>query len=306
MSKPLSSLTVALFGGTGFLGRRIAKELLLAGASLRIVARHPERTSIAEEGCGRFEKVAADIRDAAAVENALKGADAAVNAVGLYVEKGDLTFQAIHVEGARRLADLAWQQGCGRLVHISGIAADATGRSGYLRARGLGEEAVQRAMTEAIILRPSALFAESADFVSSLVSLASSLPIFPLFGRGETRLQPVFADDVARAAVAVIAPQSAAAKIYELGGPEIYRYRDLVEMVMQAAGKRPLLLPLPFQIWSGLATLARFLPNPPLTEGQVALMRRDNIASPDLPGLKDLGITPTRLDAIFDQRFGAA
>ncbi len=297
---------VALFGGTGFLGRRMALAFQERDLEVRIAARRPDRLVLPQKGPSTFRRHVADLRDARSLEAALEGAEVAVNAVSLYLEEGELTFDAIHVEGARRLARLAQRQGCKRLLHISGLGSDPASRSAYVRARGLGEEAVRAEFPDAIVFRPSVMFGQDDAFLSTLLSLVSRLPAVPLFGRGRTRLQPVFVDDVASAAVAAIMDRAEPQPLYELGGPEIYRYRELLEIVMAAAGKRPLIVPCPFWAWEGLAALSGLLPSPPLTEGQVALMRHDNIAATALPGLPDLGIQPTNLREILAQRFGAS
>lgn len=284
---------VTVFGGTGFLGGAIVGALDRAGYAVRIAARHPGHS---EPGESRIERLAADLRDAESVARAVEGAEAAINAVGLYVERGSETFEAIHVEGARRVAEAAAGAGVARLVHISGIGVDPASPSAYVRARARGELALREAFAAATILRPSVLFGPQDSFLNTFIGLLRVLPVFPLFGAGDTRLQPVHVDDVAAAAAAALRHPESAGRTYELGGPKTYRYRELIEMLMARSGRRRMLLPLPFALWDVQARLLGILPNPPLTRDQVALMRDDNVASPDLPGLKELGIAPTAIE----------
>ena len=288
-----------VFGGTGFLGRRIAGRLQQRGLKVRVASRHPDSTI----GAG-IEQVSADVTDAASLAAALNGTQAAVNAVALYVETRDTTFEAVHVAGARNLAEACRQAGLQRLVQISGIGADTNSSSPYVRARGKGEVAAREAFEGVIVLRPSVLFAEGDAFLTTLLQMVRLAPVIPLFGSGATRLQPVFADDVAEAVVRCMISESAPAPLHALGGPEIYSYRELLELVMQASGRRRPLLPLPFALWHALAFAGQFLQTPPLTEGQVALMSRDNVAPPDLPGLDDLGISPVALTAVLSGMTG--
>jgi len=288
-------LTV-VFGGSGFVGAAIARELLAAGRRLRIVAQRPERFLAPGAGAD-LERVAADLRDADALRAALAGATAVVNAVGLYHERGDLTFQAIHVAGARSLAAAAREAGLKDLVQLSGIGADRASKSAYLRARAEGEAAVRAAFPDAVILRPSAIYAPDGGLVVDLAAMLRRTTLFPLFGDGSKRLQPVSRGDVAAAATAALARPEARGRIFELGGAKVYSYRALLELILAAMGRRCLLLPLPYLVWEALAALLSPLPNPPLTLAQVLLMRHDNLASPELGGLRDLSITPADLEA---------
>lgn len=284
-----------VFGGTGFLGRAIVRELVEAGRPVRIAARHPRLPEWLEPG-DHVEAVACDLRDESQVATALAGSAAAINAVSLYVERrrSGLTFEAIHVAGAGRLARLARDAGLERLVHVSGIGASSDSPSAYVRARASGEEAVIEAMPKAILLRPGVLFGPDDALLAGLARLVR-LPLVPLFGRGTTRLQPVHVDDVARAAVRLTASRPVARRLFELGGPEVLSYRQLVERVAAQLERRPRLLPLPFLAWHLVAALFAPLPSPPLTRDQVWLMQRDNLADPDAGGFADLGIVPRTL-----------
>jgi uncharacterized protein YbjT (DUF2867 family) len=300
--------TVTVFGGSGFLGRRIVETLAARGDTVRLVTRHPEQGPASEAaarlGPGTVQPVEADVMDAASVAAAVAGAYAVVNAVGLYAERGEATFAAVHVDGARRVAAAAKEAGASRLVHLSGIGADERSPSPYVRSRGRGEVVVRDAFAAATLFRPSAMFAAEGGLLTTLVGLVRRSPVVPLFGRGETRLQPVFAGDVAAAVGAAVDADWAAGSVLELGGPEVLTYRMLLERAMAATGRRRLLLPVPFAAWTALAAAGQLLPTPPLTEGQVALMRADNVASTALPGLEALGITPTPLDPVLREVAG--
>jgi NADH dehydrogenase len=218
-----------------------------------------------------------------------------VNAVSLYVEHGAQTFRSVHVEAAARLARHARDAGVSRLVHVSGIGADARSRSPYIRSRGAGEDAVRAAFPAATVVRPAVMFGPNDSFLSPLTRLMRSLPVLPLFGRGETRLQPAYVEDVGEA-IARIFDAPEVDRPYELGGPRITTYRDLLETVGHRIGAHPVLLPVPFPAWSALAFAAEMLPSPLITRNQVELMQVDTVASPDCPGFRDLGIEPRDID----------
>jgi uncharacterized protein YbjT (DUF2867 family) len=288
---------VTVFGGTGFLGRRIVERLGAAGARVRMAVRHTMMAGVPSQGGGDVEVVYADVRDATTVARAVRDADAVVNAVGLYVEHGEATFQAVHVDGAQEVARAAREAGIPRLVHISGIGADVNSESSYVRSRALGERAVREACTEATILRPSVLFGRGDALFRYLAAITRISPVFPLFGNGSTRLQPVFIGDVAEAVVKALGAPSASGKVYELGGPRVYRYKELVELVLVHLKRRRVLVPVPFFVWKIQATLLGILPNPPLTRDQVILMRSDNVVSDTALTFADLGITPRSVEA---------
>jgi uncharacterized protein YbjT (DUF2867 family) len=291
--------TVTVFGGTGFLGRRIVSRLLDHGFAVRIAARHPARSrGIFAGEAARLESVQADINDEASVATAVRGAFAAINAVSLYVEHGADTFHAMHVEAAARLARCARAAQVERLVHVSGIGADAASGSSYIRSRGAGEQAVRAAFPSATIVRPAVLFGPDDVFLATLVRLLRTLPVFPMFGGGQTSVQPVHVEDAGEA-IARIAAAPAPAAFYELGGPRVYRYDDLLRAVGSELGIKPMLVPVPFWIWKMLAFGAETLPHPPLTRNQVELMAIDTVAAPNLPGLQALGIEPRGIETVL-------
>lgn len=289
---PLRSVTV--FGGTGFLGRRVVARFAEAGAAVRVASRHPRAAAAPN---GHPTAVVADIRDPADVERAIDDAGAVVNCVGLYVESKGATFHDVHVAGAGHVAAAAAARRL-RLVHISGIGADPGSPSPYVRARGMGEAAVRTAHPGATILRPSVMFGPDDAFLRALERIAGLTPVIPLFGAGNTRLQPVHVDDVAAAVVRAVELPAAEGQAFELGGPQVLTYRQIVERVLRWQGRRRLLMPLPFAFWDLLARVGHALPAPPITEGQVALLRQDNVVANDTPGFAELGLTPQPLDSV--------
>jgi uncharacterized protein YbjT (DUF2867 family) len=295
------SRRVTVFGGTGFLGRRIVERLLAHGFAVRAAARHPQPVRVlAGAEADRVEPLKADINDEASVAAALEGGWGAVNAVSLYVESGGATFRRVHVEGAARLARLAREAGVARLVHISGIGADPGSRSSYIAARGRGEEAVRAEFPSATIVRPAVMFGSDDAFLTMLRRLVRLMPVLALFGRGETRLQPVHVGDVAEAVARILAREEEGG-LYELGGPRVTTYAELVRTIRQRTGSRTLLMPMPFAFWRVTGAVAEFLPGPPLARTQVELMEHDNVAMGEAPGLAALGVEPTSLETVLDE-----
>ena len=239
---------VTVFGGTGFLGRRIVRHLHDADLAARVASRHPDAVPslFSREGSG-IEAVHADVNNDGSVARAVAGALAVVNTVSLYVERGKYTFHSVHVEGAQRIAMLARQAGVETLVHISGIGANAGSASPYIRSRGEGEAAVLDAFPSAKLVRPAVMFGPGDAFLTPLLAMLRRLPVFPMFGSGATRLQPVYVEDVAEAVVRILrAP--AASPLYELAGPRVYAYQELLRTIAASAGTRPFLVPFPFSL----------------------------------------------------------
>ena len=282
---------VTVFGGTGFAGRRVVRYLSDAAATVRIASRHP-----AQPAGDNVEQIVADARDERSVEAAVAGADGVVNAISLYAEHGGDTFHSVHVEAAAGIARTAQRAGVKRFVHLSGIGADAASPSAYIRSRGEGEAAVQAAFPGAVIIRPAVMFAPDDAFLTTILGLLRTLPAYPLFGDGRTRLQPVYADDVAAAIVQVLRQTQRPYPIYELAGPRVYSYDQLLRAIARTAGLRPVLVRIPFAFWGAAAGLAEFLPRPPLTRNQVELMQIDTTASDSRPGFRQLGISPRSLE----------
>ncbi len=298
--------TVVVFGGAGFLGRRLVQRLAAEGTIVRVAVRHPDtaQSALRAAGLDRVTVIRADVRDQASVATAVAGADFVVIAVSAYVEKGGVTFEAVHVQGAETVARQAAAAGLARLVLISGIGADPKSGSAYIRARGRGELAVQQAFPGATIVRPSAMFGLGDAMFGALADLARLLPVLPLIGGGRTRLQPVCVQDVAEAVCRMLADPGTADKTYELVGPRAYTVRELVMFTLRLIGKRRVLMTVPFAMAEVLARLFELLPSPPLTRSQVDLLRADNMARGALPGFRELGIQPEAVEAVVPTYIG--
>jgi NADH dehydrogenase len=294
--------TVTVFGGTGFLGRRIVRHLRDREFPVRIASRHPDR---GHRHVGpddpQLQSVGANIHDDRSVADALAGAYAAVNAVSLYVEHGQETFHSVHVEAAERVAAHARRAGVERLVHVSGIGADAASTSRYIRKRGEGEVAVRAAFNDAVFARPAVMFGPDDAFLTTLLKLLRRLPIYPMFGRGRTRLQPAYVEDVAEAVAQLMRQTETPSGIFEFGGPRVYSYEQFLRAVAHQAGLAPVLIPMPFAVWHVVAWASEIFPAPLLTRNQVELVQIDTVSSPEKPGFVELGISPHAVEAILQE-----
>ena len=299
--------TVSVFGGTGFVGQRLVRRLASEGVAVRVAVRHADqaRTALRAAGMERITVFRADVRDRAAVAGAVAGADAVVNAVSAYVETRGVTFEAVHEQGAKKLAREAARAGVARFVLVSGIGADPESGSPYIRSRGRGERVVREAFPSAIIVRPSAMFGPGDALFGTLAHLARLLPVLPLVGGGHTRLQPVFVEDVAEAIARILADHSTAGLTYELAGPQVYTMRELVIIALRIMGRRRALVSVPFAVAELQARVFGLLPNPPLTMGQVDLLKTDNMASGDLPGFRQLDIQPRTVEEVVPTYLGS-
>jgi uncharacterized protein YbjT (DUF2867 family) len=284
---------VSVLGGTGFLGRRIVRHLCKRDFSVRVASRHPERC---QELFGTDDphicSVRANVRDEQSIADALAGAQAVVNAVSLYLERGNETFHSVHVEAAGQVAVQAQRAGIEQLVHVSGIGADPRSRSLYIRKRGEGELAVRAAFPNAIIIRPAVLFGPDDGLLTTILKLLQRLPIYPMFGSGLTRLQPAYVEDVAEAIVRAVQRTEIEPITFECGGPRVYTYEQLLKTIAREAALKPILIPVPLAAWQALAWIAETMPRPPITRNQVELMQVDNVSSSKMPGFRELGISP--------------
>ncbi|MGZ8409514.1 MAG: complex I NDUFA9 subunit family protein, partial [Hyphomicrobium sp.] len=283
---------ITIFGGSGFIGRSIVQRLIHDGAVVRIAARHPEaaKDHLPRAMADKLETVRVDIQDEAGVAAAVRDADAVINLVAILYEKGRQSFKALHVDGARRVAAAARQAGCSRMIQMSALGASLDSESAYARTKAAGEKAVRDAFAEATIVRPSIVFGPEDDLFNKFAGIASMSPALPLIGGGRTRFQPVFVEDVAAAFAAILADPGRAGKTYELGGPQIYTFRELMELLLEQMGRRRLLVSLPFVAAEAQGYVLEWLPKPPLTRDQVVLLKSDNVLGGQEPGLRDLGI----------------
>jgi len=286
-----------VFGGTGFLGRRVVRHPREGDFSVRIASRHPDRgRQLFGSDDPRLHSIEANIHDEKSVTDAILGAYGVVNAVSLYVEQRRETFHSVHVEAAERIAAQAHRAGVERLAHVSGIGADTGSQSLYIRKRGEGELTVRRAFANAILIRPAVMFGPDDAFLITILGLLRRLPAYPMFGRGLTRLQPAYVEDVAEAIARALQRTERHPTTFECGGPRVYSYEELLRIVAHEAGLRPTLIPIPFAAWHALAWVAELLPSPPVTRNQVELMRVDNVSSSEMPGFGELGISPRSVE----------
>ncbi|MBI2242217.1 MAG: complex I NDUFA9 subunit family protein [Magnetospirillum gryphiswaldense] len=310
---------VTIFGGSGFIGRHVVKRFAKAGWIVRAAMRDPIAGGFLKTmgEPGQVIPIRVDVTDKNAVRDAVQGAQCVVNMVGILFEKGKRRFDAIHTQAAATVAQAAAAAGAATLVHMSALGADKGSTSAYARSKALGEEAVLAAFPAAVIIRPSVVFGPDDDFFNRFAALARMSPVLPvftqdgfklahsengmeldLFGSGGTTFQPVHVGDVAEAIFRAAGEPAAAGKTYELGGPRRYTMKEIMETVLAGTGLKRWLLPLPFAFAGIQAAFLQFLPKPPLTPDQVALMRTDNVVRGGKPGLAELGITATACEAV--------
>ncbi|MEQ9814347.1 MAG: complex I NDUFA9 subunit family protein [Azospirillaceae bacterium] len=294
------AMTVTIFGGSGFIGRYIVQQLARRGHRVIVAARHPDRALFLKPlgTVGQIEPVFCNVRDDLLVEAALRQADIVINLVAILHESGRQTFQAVHVEAAERIARLAARNGASRLIHVSAIGADPAAQSHYARTKGEAEQAVLAAFPDATILRPSIVFGPEDAFFNRFAGMARYSPFLPLIGGGRTRFQPVYVGDVADAAMAALDDRASRGRTYELGGPQVFTFRELMRFILKETRRKRLLLPIPWWLARIQGAVLGLLPNPLLTSDQVRLLRRDNVVSDGAAGLGDLGIDPTGIAAI--------
>ena len=295
---------VTVFGGSGFIGTQAVRQLAKAGWRIRVAVRNPNLAyRMRMHGdVGQIDLVQANIRNRASVARALDGATAAVNLVGVLYEGGRQGFQAIHAMGAKTVAEVAREQGVGRLVQMSALGADAESASKYARTKAEGEIAARAVYADAVVVRPSIVFGPDDHFFNRFAAMASVSPVLPLIGGGATRFQPVFVGDVGKAVALAATTDEAAGQTYELGGSAVFTFRQLMEMMLAETARRRFLAPVPFPIAGALGAVgdlvAGILP-PPVTSDQVELLKTDNVVSGAYPGLPELGLTPTTLEAVL-------
>jgi NADH dehydrogenase len=297
---------VTVFGGSGFVGAQVVRALARKGLRVRVAVRNTGRGyKLRMLGdVGQIEIVQANVRNRDSVARALDGASGVVNAVGATYQAGRQTFDAVHVDGARLIAEVAASRGITALVQLSGLGVEETSASKYSAARARGEAAVRAVLPSAVIIRPSVVFGPDDVFFNRLAQMVSLVPVMPLIGGGASKLQPVYVADVAAAVAAAVTDPSRAGQTFEIGGPAVYSFRELVELVMKETGKRRPLLPLPNAIANVLGRLGEIqgaiLPITPIvTRDQVVLLSGDNVVTPGVPGLAELGVTPTALEPIL-------
>ena len=297
----MATRVATVFGASGFLGRYVVGRLARENWVVRAAVRHPKRASFLKPlgDVGQVTPIHAPIQDGDLVAGAVEGADAVVNLVGILFERGRQTFKDVHAEGAATVARAAQTAGVRDLVQVSAIGADIRAAADYARSKGAAEMAVRSSFPDSVVLRPSIVFGPEDDFFNRFAAMARLSPALPLIGGGETRFQPVFVGNVADAVVAALSDPGCRGKVYELGGPEVYSFEALMQLLLKQIRRRRLLLPLPFALASLQAAFLELLPVPPLTRDQVRLLRSDNVVSEGALTLADLGVEATHPDLIL-------
>jgi len=296
---------VTVFGGTGFLGRHIIYALARTGARIRVATRMPARAYFLRPAgdVGQIVPVACNVHDGASVARALRGATHAVNLVGALYERGkDGSFEKLHHLAPKRMAEQAGEAGLECFVHVSALGVSTQSPAAYSRTKALGENAVTQTFDRSVVLRPGLVFGPEDDFFNRFAKMARRSPFLPVVGGGETKFQPVYVGDVAQAVRNILTapwPQKHAGQTYELGGPEVLRFRDCLQRLLDITGQEARILSLPVPLAQLVALFGSVLPKPPLTRDQIKNLQSDNILSGHYPVLQDLGITPTALGAVL-------
>ncbi|MCP2680648.1 complex I NDUFA9 subunit family protein [Maricaulaceae bacterium NA33B04] len=302
---------ITVFGASGFIGRYVVRALAKAGYRVRAATRRPHLAhELKPMGVvGQVQLVQANLRNPDSVARAVEGADGVINLVGILFEGGRQSFDSLQSEGAKLVAEKAAEAGIEHFVQISAIGADADSKSKYARTKALGEQAVRAAIPGATVLRPSIVFGTEDQFFNKFADMARFAPALPLIGGGKTKFQPVWCADVAAAAVAALESDAARGKTYELGGPEVYTFKEVMEFILTTIRRKRILVPLPFSVASlmGLGgEISGMLPfvEPFLTRDQVKLLKQDNIvgiSGEEVGTLADLGIEPETVEAVVPE-----
>lgn len=288
-----------VFGGSGFIGRYVVKRLAQQGYVVRVAVRDPEAALFLKPmgAVGQIVPLFASVTNEATVARAVEGASVVVNLVGILAERVRGEFDAIHAEGAGRVARLAAAAGPGGLVHMSAIGADPASPSRYGASKAAGEEAVRTAFPAATILRPSIVFGPEDQFFNRFAAMAQYLPFMPVIA-GETRFQPVYVGDMADAVMAALARPDAAGGLYELGGPRVWTFLEILEYILKETRRHRPFVTVPIGAARLEASVLERLPGRMLTRDQLLMLERDNVVGPDMPGLSDLGVVPTPVELV--------
>jgi NADH dehydrogenase len=297
---------ITVFGASGFIGRHIVRRLARDGFTVRAPSRDPEKALILKPmgDVGQIVPMLCNIRNDASVAAAIGDSGAVINLLGILYEKGRNTFQSVHVEAAARITRLSREQGAQRLIHMSALGADKASSSAYARSKAAGEDAVRAFFPDASILRPSIVFGPEDHFFNMFAALARLSPVLPLIGGGHTKFQPVYAGDVAEA-VRRILRDGAHGHVYELGGPAVYTFRQLLELMLEVIGRHRRFINLPWKFVHAQAFFMEFLPHPMLTRDQIELLKTDNVLRDRMAlTFRDLGIAPVAPELILPAYLG--
>jgi uncharacterized protein YbjT (DUF2867 family) len=295
---------VTVFGGSGFLGRHVVRALAQRGWRVRVAVRRPDLAGHVQPMgvVGQVMPIQANLRYPDSVHHAVQGADAVVNLVGILAETGRQSFSAVQGQGPALIGQAARRAGISNVVHVSAIGADAKSASTYAQTKAQGEAGLLAEVPTAKVLRPSIVFGPEDNFFNQFASLARILPALPLIGGGETKFQPVFVGDVAEAVAKSLAGEAVHGQVYELGGPDVWSFRQILEYILKETGRERLLLPIPFGIAEIQGRIFEMLPGKLLTRDQVELLKSDNVVSElaqkEGRTLQGLGIDPQSVQAI--------
>lgn len=293
--------SVTVFGGSGFVGRYVVARLASEGWIIRVAVRRPREAHFLKPlgDVAQIVPIACNITSKEQVQRALQGSGAAINLVGILQSRGRQTFEGVHVQGARNIAEAAAAEGITRFVHISALGADETSRSHYARTKALAEKAIREVLPTAAILRPSVVFGPEDSFFNRFASMARFSPFLPLIGGGTTRFQPLYVGDLADVVLECLGKKDRAGQTYELGGPGIYSFKELMELILATIGRRRKLISIPWGLASFMGSFLEKLPNAPLTRDQVEQLKTDNVVSGQLPGLQDFEVEPHSVEVII-------
>lgn len=292
---------IAVFGGSGFVGRNLVQKLAKLGAVIRVGVRHADQALFLKSmgDVGQIVPLPVNILDPKDIERLCNDADIVVNLIGILYEKKPWTFESVHIHAAQTIAKVARKAGVKRLFHVSALSADLKSPSRYAQTKAKGEQAVLKAFPDATIFKPNVIFGPDDAFFNRFATIALLSPFLPSFGKGETKFQPVYVGDVTDAMIHALEDPKTKGNIYELAGPETLTYDEIMEKVRVYTGRKKRILHIPFFIGKMMGCALGWLPTPPLTRDQIILLEKDAIKSKSAKGFKELGLVPTPLEAVI-------